>query len=304
MMKKILQAVVSIILICAIIMNIGVDKITIVLSGINTIYLIPVFLVYLTMNFFLAFRIQFLLKRLGSVVNFTKVFFSHMFGMLWSEITPGKSGYISVVFPLKKINVPASRTISTLGVVQIGDFIVKIIGTLFALFLLSTILLDVTNYALLGVGTAIVLIALISIVLWSEKTDKLFSFLKKFKLGRKIHKILPHIRKSSSVLKKNFVFVIAISLIGWLFRGAEWYFLGGILGMNLGFMVFLLLHPLLTLLSFVPISPAGIGIMEGGSILILTLFGVPPEVAFTFAILSRVTNIFVDLLGIKEIFQF
>ncbi len=304
MLKKILQILVSMVLIIVIVVNIGVEKILSVFSQINILQLIPLFLIYLAMNILFSFRLRRLLKKLGHKLSISKVFFAHMFGMLLSEVTPAKSGYFSVSLSLKKLKVPVSRTLSCLGIIHIGDFFIKIVGSLLALIVLSTVLLNMTNYVFLGIGTAFVLIIIVSAFLWSDKVDKLFSPFRRFKIGEKIYQALPNIRKSSRILKKDLVFVVMISVVGWLFRGLEWYYLGSILNIELGFFIFLLLHPLLTLLNFVPITPAGIGIMEGGSVLLFTFFGVPPEVAFAFAILSRITNAFVDLVGVKDIFKF
>jgi uncharacterized membrane protein YbhN (UPF0104 family) len=94
----------------------------------------------------------------------------------------------------------------------------------------------------------------------------------------------------------------------WLLKGFEWYFLGLALGItlnsNLGiaWFAFFLIHPLVTALAFVPITPAGAGFQEFGIVGILTLlFGVAAAPAAAFALLSRGLLIFEDLAGIPQI---
>ena len=94
----------------------------------------------------------------------------------------------------------------------------------------------------------------------------------------------------------------------WILKGFEWYFLGLALGItlnsNLGiaWLAFFLIHPLVTALAFVPITPAGAGFQEFGIVGILTfLFGIAAAPAAAFALLSRGLLIFEDLAGVPQI---
>jgi hypothetical protein len=52
---------------------------------------------------------------------------------------------------------------------------------------------------------------------------------------------------------------------------------------------------------FVPVSPAGLGLMEGGVIAVFLLFGIPAATGLAFSILVRVSILLVDLIGLKTI---
>jgi 2-polyprenyl-3-methyl-5-hydroxy-6-metoxy-1,4-benzoquinol methylase len=65
----------------------------------------------------------------------------------------------------------------------------------------------------------------------------------------------------------------------------------------------LLLNPLLTILSLIPITPAGLGIQEAGIVGILALLGVSIAAATAFAFLTRFLEIIIDLLGLKSFFS-
>jgi ubiquinone/menaquinone biosynthesis C-methylase UbiE len=113
-----------------------------------------------------------------------------------------------------------------------------------------------------------------------------------FKYGdeaRNIHKISP--------------FIFGISFIGWVFRGLEWYCIASAVGMaSFSLADGLFLNPLLTLLSFIPITPAGIGIQEAGIVGIFLLIHVDQTAATYFAIINRFTEALVDALGLRSFY--
>ncbi len=64
---------------------------------------------------------------------------------------------------------------------------------------------------------------------------------------------------------------IPLTMVCWVLKGLEWYFLGLALGLtDLPFYGYFLIHPLVTALAFVPITPAGAGVQEFG---IVGIFG-------------------------------
>jgi uncharacterized membrane protein YbhN (UPF0104 family) len=64
---------------------------------------------------------------------------------------------------------------------------------------------------------------------------------------------------------------------------------------------YFLIHPLVTALAFVPITPAGAGVQEFGIIGVLGLLGVPVVTAGAFALLARGLLIIEDLAGVPQI---
>ncbi len=91
----------------------------------------------------------------------------------------------------------------------------------------------------------------------------------------------------------------------WILKGFEWWFLGYALGISqltgIWWLAFFLIHPLVTALAFIPITPAGIGVQEFGIVGILGLLGVAAPIAGVFALLARGLLIFEDLAGIPQI---
>ena len=89
--------------------------------------------------------------------------------------------------------------------------------------------------------------------------------------------------------------------MGWIFAALQWYFLGKAIGIEISFFSFFLLHPLISILMFVPLSPAGLGLMEGGIILVFSFFGISPALGMAFSVLVRVSILVVDIIGLKTV---
>jgi uncharacterized protein (TIRG00374 family) len=102
--------------------------------------------------------------------------------------------------------------------------------------------------------------------------------------------------------------IILLTVACWIIKGFEWYFLGYALGITqIPWIAYFLIHPLVTALAFVPITPAGIGVQEFGIIGIFGLIlnspanpALLPTIA-AFALLARGLLVFEDLAGVPQI---
>jgi uncharacterized protein (TIRG00374 family) len=126
-------------------------------------------------------------------------------------------------------------------------------------------------------------------------------FLGKIPFLNKFTGNLSSFKDRSILIKDSLNIILMLYLIGWLFAALQWYFLGKAIGINISFFSFFLLHPLITILMFVPLSPAGLGLMEGGIILVFSFFGVSPALGMVFSVLVRISILVVDLIGLKTV---
>jgi uncharacterized membrane protein YbhN (UPF0104 family) len=121
---------------------------------------------------------------------------------------------------------------------------------------------------------------------------------------------LEEYKESAHRTRKAIPEIAVITMLCWVLKGFEWYFLGLALGIGqIGWLGFFLLHPLVTAMGFVPITPSGMGFQEGAIVAVLTPVltanGMPVEVALSsaaaFAVISRVLLIVEDLAGVPQI---
>jgi len=270
------------------------------LQTINYWYLALAFIGYLGLNFALAFRLFLLLNKLGyHHYSYWNILLFHFTSMILGDVTPGKVGYFGLVLLLKDVKTEDTLSVLTIG--QIMDFIMKIAGTVAFAVILSGILLEFQAVLLAGITMMVALTAIASLLIWSEKSVKLLSF---FSFGplKKVTNIVEDVQVSTSRLKSELVKALLISIAGWVFVGAQWYFIFLALSpatntnLQISFLFFFLLQAVVSTLAFIPVSLGGIGLQESAIVAILGIpgVGVGYTLAFTFGILVRGMSILVD----------
>ncbi|MCW4024121.1 MAG: flippase-like domain-containing protein [Candidatus Bathyarchaeota archaeon] len=300
----------------------GVDYLYTTILTIKIEFLALAFLMYFGINLLFTVRLQRVLSKAGVKTTFGKTLQAQFAGMLTSDVTPGRSGYILTPVYLRDQGVPASKGLSTILGIQTIEFLVKVIGGVGAVLYLVTFVPAATwnqlfpqtvagiNLGLIiaGLGIAMMLAGAIVLALftWSKRAISIFDkiansrYLKRF-TGGLLGK-LEEYKESSQSTSKAIPEIILLTFACWLLKGFEWWFLGLALGMTqIPWLAFFLIHPLVTALAFVPITPAGAGVQEFGIIGILGLLGIAAGPAGVFALLARGLLIFEDLVGIPQI---
>ncbi|MFO7966449.1 MAG: lysylphosphatidylglycerol synthase transmembrane domain-containing protein [Archaeoglobaceae archaeon] len=250
---------------------------------------------FFLLNVVLSFRLYKIVNILGCRTSYLRSLESHLGGMLLSDFTPGKSGYLTTPLILKRIaGCNTKLGMASILVPQAIEFLIKIFGALLALILLytsSTHFKDLLLVAGIGIGMLFAISIIILVASWSERV-KIPGFLKKFEV------IFQGYFEHSVKTKDYILLLSSISIIGWFITAIQWYLIGEALNIELSFIHYFLLQPLVSALMFVPITPAGIGIMESGAIAAFYLLGVGTSPAFFFSILVRVSMILGDVGGV------
>jgi uncharacterized protein (TIRG00374 family) len=310
----------------ALLWYVGIGSIYNSLLNIKIEYLLLAFLAYFGINLLFTVRLRIVLKKDGVKTSFGKTLLAQYAGMLTSDVTPGRSGYILTPLYLKDQDVPTSKSLSGILGIQTIEFLAKVVGGIGAvLFLIDVVppqnwdlfgTFAGINLGLLiaGLGIALMLTGaiLLAAFTWSRRAISLFDriansrFLKRFAgglMGR-----LEEYKDSAHKTRSAIPEIVLLTMACWVLKGFEWYFLGLSLGITqIPWIGYFLIHPLVTALGFVPITPAGAGIQEFGIVGIFTLlFTAPVSVEITaaiaaFALLARGLLIFEDLAGLPQI---
>ncbi len=306
-MKKaniIIQIIIGIAIIVFILNKLNLNDVASALKRTNPLYFVFACLSYVLLNVVLASRLNYLLKRIGYRFRFINVFISHMGGMMVGDITPGRSGYFLTPSLLKK-NAGSKVTdgMACIFAPQGIEFILKVGGAVAAIIYISTfpgISNDlIITAAAVAAFLLVVGILMLIIAFRDEKmTSKLLGRLPFFK---NYVANLSSFKERNLGIKENLNAILVFTMIGWVFAALHWYYIGKALGLELSYFDFFLLHPLLSILMFVPISPAGFGLLEGGAILVFSLFTISAEPSMAFILLVRASILLVDLLGMKTI---
>ena len=299
-----IQIIIGISIIAFILNKLNLNEIFEVLKKTDLSYFIMACLSYLFLDLVLALRLSYLLKKIGHEMKLKDVFLSHMGGMIIGDVTPGRSGYFLTPLILrKKAGVPITEGMACIFAPQGIEFILKVAGAVAAIIYLSFYLNIEKNFIIYaGIGSVILLFVGILMLLISWNNEKMTSkFLVKIPFLNKFTENLSSFKDRSILIKDSLNIILILYTIGWIFAALQWYFLGKAIGIEISFFIFFLLHPLITILMFVPLSPAGLGLMEGGIILVFSFFGISPALGMAFSVLVRVSILVVDIIGLKTV---
>jgi uncharacterized protein (TIRG00374 family) len=280
-----------------------------VLSKINPVYLCFSFLAYFLINVLFTVRIIRVLRRQGVKAGFVRTLLAQYAGMLTSDVTPGRSGYLLTTIYLQSQEIETSASLSCIVGIQAIEFLVKVIGGALALvFLLSQtgVSRELFWVGSLGIGLMLLGGFVLAAMIWSPTATALIKriaasrFLARFtgRIMGKMEEFGANAMKTRSIIPE----ITFIAILCWILKGFEWYFLGLSIGITtIPWVGFFLMHPLITAFSFVPLTPSGIGFQEGAIVGIFLLLGVDVRLAVAFAILARGLVIMEDLIGVPQI---
>ncbi|MHC1610654.1 MAG: lysylphosphatidylglycerol synthase transmembrane domain-containing protein [Candidatus Methanospirareceae archaeon] len=276
---------------------------------------IPLFLLaaasYLCYNSLMAYRLSYLLERMGNKIRFSHSFFAHIAGMLAADVTPGSAGFLLVPYFLKnRTNCSISNGMAAILAPQGIEFILKVAGgSLGLIFFIAVISMDISRTILvpfcIGGGIFSTLGVVILWIVWSGESYST-SLLAKIPFIRRFKDEFSEMKERSPSLKGSTFVIIIIYLICWLLLALQWQFIGLSLGVTeLNLLAYLLLHPLITILRFLPITVSGLGLMEGATAVMFLLLGIPNGmvIGLSFSLLVRLNTILVDSIGLKPVFS-
>ncbi len=311
MRKQILlaiNAIVSIVLVAFVLHVAGLEQVIIELRGIDLWFLALSIIALFGMDLAMSYRIQLLLKEAGESVGFLKILRSHFVGMLMADFTPSRAGYFATAAALRyNHKVPSEKALLSIFGPQIFDFAFKVIaGSIAILYIVSVFLGEADMILVVGALVISMVIALMILILFSKRFLRLFSFAENLPVISRFYAVVVRMQNQSHVVVKKAPHIIGLILISWSFRALSWFFAAKTVGITLDtpfpeVFFYFFLQPLVTMLEFVP-SPtiAGLGLSEGGTTLVFSLFGILPAKAALFALIARFKTTLLHIVAVPE----
>ncbi|MCK9580881.1 MAG: flippase-like domain-containing protein, partial [Methanoregula sp.] len=133
---KIIQIVLAAVIVLLLLGSIDYIQASNILLQLDWFFLLLACLCYFFNNILMSIRLKKVLTYLGNKIRFKIAFLSHMSGMLLSDVTPGRSGYLYVGFALTKKGVPLPRGLAAIMSTYIYDLLFKISLALVAVYYL------------------------------------------------------------------------------------------------------------------------------------------------------------------------
>lgn len=251
-----------------------------ILSQVRITYMVLAFLVYLLSVYLFSVRWQQVLSSIGYNLS-AKSLFPILFGSIFvNNLTPASRAggetlrifWINKQFGVSYTN--AFMTILFERVVEIVPIVLLLTYVLYAFPSLESKFLPLKE-TLIPKSIFLLLLAfmIMGIALWYFK-EKFTPFLKELKQNWK-------------QLNKSFVPVLLLSCSVWVLEIIRLKLIASSLNLPLSLYSITAVSIVYLLLGFLPLTPGGVGIVEGGLISLLLFFGLPFASAGSFVFLER-----------------
>ncbi|HDO41539.1 MAG TPA: flippase-like domain-containing protein [Candidatus Bathyarchaeota archaeon] len=294
--RFLLSTVVSIIVLILIFLNfLNFERFLEAFLAVNFYLFLASDIPYLIQAILMGYRLNWAMHKSGIKTKWIDGFLAHLFGMLGSDFSIGRTGYLLSSLPFKSKFATNIGVISALVAV---DMIAKATFSIVsAVFFIYFFRLEIDTFLFLFAILIILGGVGFLVFIGSSRSVK---FLSKVPLIERV--VLPYyrdFRDSLREIRRKSLFIFVFPILGWILRGVEWNILGYAVGIDFPFIVWLMLHPLLSLVRLIPITVTGLGIFEFTFIMLFPDIDAAKQV--TFGILDMVNNSFIDVIGLLSL---
>ena len=293
MQFNISSLIIGVLIFLAVIFYIGPYEIANSLSAVDIGIFLLAGVVYLIGNTAGVFKLMFIFP-----VSFRQAFFSHESGMFFSNLTPAKIGYFYTAYSLKKkIHTSISENVGILTMLQTITLSLKSVALLLAILYFS---FSIGFYVFILFLIPLLIISVSLIFLFTKIPHKVLSAIPFF------NKLISYVNLMQLAMKKYTRSVVLkyviMDIIGWFILAFQWFLLFHAIGIDISYIVCLMLQPLITALMYVPFTLNGLGISEIGNALLFTMLDLASgPTAVAFLMLLRINCIVFDSIGLIDL---
>lgn len=285
--------VIGIILLFYIISQIGVTNILEAFHNIDLFYLFISILLIFPIILMKGLKLLIVTKTHSVDFSLKDSCVIYLIGQYLGFITPARMGEVIKVFYFKLKTNNLGKSLSVVIVDRFLDLLAVLLFSLFGAFYLTSFF---TNelfsqlLILLMILTASVLLFLKKKFL-SKLLKPIYLFLIPARFKQYVLNRFNEFHGELIVFSKNYskvFFLILFSLISWFVAIVQGYFLVLALHMQIDFLYFISISPLVVLVTLLPITISGIGTREVSFLFFFSLIGIAPEKTLAFSILAMI----------------
>jgi uncharacterized membrane protein YbhN (UPF0104 family) len=283
----------------------------------NPINLIGAVAFFITASTFVALALCTTLRRSNPDAPLRQMLMASFAGQLLSDVTPVRSGYfLTPVFLNQLASIPVEKGMT--GVLATGGInsFVKVIVCLVGLGYFTSFLPlppEVTNSLLVGIIVLLIAGVFFMLIMWDKRFSKLIVKLEKIPLiGKRLSKfteMFNNVQNEGRKIRYSLIFVAAFILLSILANATALFFIfNGIWSPSLHLIDFFFIAAFASVLTYIPITIAGLGVQEAGYVLLLQLLlGLPlstinPNLV-AFALITRALFTGTDIIGITPLLK-
>ncbi|MFW9965090.1 MAG: YbhN family protein [Candidatus Sifarchaeia archaeon] len=299
----ILRLIIGILLLALIIYYSRPEELLGVLSNAAWEWLLIAIGIHLVATGATALRIAYLLERLDI---YWPIFKANLGGMILADTTPGRAGYFAtpLIVGRECPDVRKGRVLNVMFFGQIFDFLLR--GVLLGLAILTVFYAigataNLYLYGFLSLALVIALTVGFAILAFNKIPKPLMKVVTRIRFIDRLYTQYSKYAESAGYSPKKAGVAFFITIVGWLLTATRWMVVGHALGLMIPLEWYLFIFPALTAVSFIPVSLAGLGIVEGGFALVFFVLGRPTQNGVAFALVDRAVALTGDLFGLPYV---
>ena len=282
--KFIVRLVIGLILIILLFFFVSPSAVIKSLNAINPIFLVCAVLVYAVTFFLLTTRWRLIVAHMGGYIPLGEAYQAFAGGVLYSDFTPGRIGDITRAILVRErigihkgtISVFIDRYIDIIVLTGLGSAALVVYSSRFASIL-----------PLFALSVLVVIFAGVTVLFLQNSW--IFSVMQKIPFFN-IPEFVSHLQNAFLEFKNGKKVIaegIILTLLAWVTHALRIILITMGLGYTLPLPDLFLILPLISALSLIPVTLAGLGLVEGGLMAVIAGYGVPLSAALSIAVLDR-----------------
>jgi uncharacterized protein (TIRG00374 family) len=277
--------IIGIVVFIYILINIGAEKIVDAFISIPPLYYILASLLFIPRLIVYVYKWQFICKKQRMNFGFWYLSKIYLISMFYGNITPAGIGYNIRIYYLKEKGQTSWGKVITNTLL---DATTGFVAGIFLALVGSLILIEYFP----GLFTIMVLFFILYLVIFvvlmkKERGNKIFNTLLKplipSRFKEKIGKSVDSLYEDMPLLR-DMVFPILLECVINVIAASQGYIIALAFSINVPFIQFVLIAVIASVVSSLPITVGGLGIREGATMVLLSVYGVLPEVAFAISL--------------------
>ncbi len=283
----------------------------------NFINLIGAVAFFITASTFVALALCTALRRSNQTAPLRKMIMASFAGQLLSDVTPVRSGYfLTPVFLNQLADIPVEQGMT--GVLATGgvNSLVKVAICLVGLGYFASYLplpAEITNALLFGVTVLLIAGAFLLLLIWERRLSKVAANFERIPLiGKRLSKfteMFSNVQEEGRKIRGSLIFVAALVLLSILANATALYFIFyGVWYPSLHLLDFFFIAAFASVLTYIPITIAGLGVQEASYVLLLhillrlPLSSINPRLV-AFALITRALFTGTDIIGVTPLLK-
>lgn len=315
--KLVIQIVVGIAIILWLVQLGNLNDVISTVSQINPVNIVGAVAFFITASTFVAFALCTTLRNSNPDVPLRKMIMASFAGQLLSDVTPVRSGYFMTPVFLKQLaDIPVEKGMA--GVLATGgvNSLVKVVLVLAGLaYFTSRLPLPAEVSTALYVGVIVLVIAGVFLILlmWERRLSKLVAKVEKIPIvGKKLREFIEmfnNVQTEGRKIRLSLMIIAVLILLSVMANAAALYLIFvGVWAPSLSLLDFFFMASFASVLTYIPVTIAGLGVQEAGYVLLLHLLNGLPLSAVNpsfvaFALITRVLFTGTDIIGLGPLLK-